>query len=522
MYAKLHTVLQERWVVLPVLSGVLLVLSFHPFNLWPLGFVALAPLYYFVAAYPRSRRQIFWGGAVTGGLFSFCLSYFTIIQFHWLPEAYLFVGAVRLAVLPITLLGAAVCGAAMLAYAKLRSPSLMQSVSVGAAVYALSEIILQAVFGGYYLATLGYVAVPLVPLLGVAALGGGALLSFAVAWVNVALAEAAIRGFKQVRDFVPLAACVAAAVVAVSVQAWYLRAAPQTQAITVSVIQGGLREGAQFGRVVNNAFSFPWLGEALASAASTTPDLVIYPFSPVEGALYRTHAPLNKNVLAASESQFGAFLNTHVPAQSAVLTWNTLYDGNFYNEYQVWRGGVPESEYQKRALFPFMDYTPAWAQRIGLYSTPFDVVAGASDDLPMLGDIPLGSLLCSELHSAALARSDARRSPLLIAVGSEAMFVDEVASNFSLKAAQLRAAENNVPVVRGNILGPSAIIARDGSLIAYAPARLEAIVSATVPLYEPRATLYNRFGPLPTLLLICGILGTALWRRLHSYLPADR
>lgn len=514
MYAKLQHVLHERWFILPALSGALLVLSFHPFNVWPLGFIALVPLYYFVAAYRHSRWRIFLGGGIAGGLFAFCLSYFTIIQFHWLPEAYLFVGAVRLAVVPITLLGAAVCGVAMLVYAELRSHSLFLNTSVGAAVYVLSELSLQAIFGGYYLATLGYIAVPLTPLLGFAALGGGALLSFVVAWVNTLIVELLARGRPAVREIILLLAGVAGAAALLVGQTYYLRT-PQTGDVSVALIQAGVRTEGHFGKVAGSRFIFPWLGQTLEAAAQRDPALIVYPFSPVEGALYRTHQPLNKNVLVASESQFGAFLNDHVPPASAVLTWNTLYDGNFYNEYQLWRGGAVESEYQKRDLFPFMDYTPYWAQRIGLYSTPFDVSAG-DDNLPVLNGMPLGALVCSEVHNTALARADARRAPLIIAVGSEAMFVDDVASNFSLKAAQLRAAENNTPVVRGNVLGPSAIIARDGSLIAYAPSRKEAILNADIPLFEPRMTLYNLLGLWPILLLMCGILSCAVWRRRSS------
>src|SRR5574337_990879 len=104
-----------------------------------------------------------------------------------------------------------------------------------------------------------------------------------------------------------------------------------------------------------------------------------------------------------------------------------------------------------------MDYTPLWAQRLGLYSTPYDVTAGAPDNHASLDGISVGSLLCSELDQADLGRQTAATSSLIIAAGSEAMFVDDVASEFSVRAAQFRAAENHVPVVRGNMLGPSVI-----------------------------------------------------------------
>ncbi len=503
--------LHRRWFLLPILSGVLLVLTFHPFNVWPLGFVALAPLYYFVGGFPHTRWIVFWGGFIAGGIFSFCLSYYTIVQFHWLPEAYLFVGAVRLLVIPITLIGGVLCGVAMLCRA-LRGSSILRNALLAAALYTAAEILLGYIFGGYYLGLLAYAATELPFVLSVAALGGAHAVSFVLAFVSGYLAEACIV-WRANRPAVLRAAVVALCLAAlVLLPNWiYLhQALPTTQTFSVVLLQQGSRERMVFGKEHDGVFSWG-MGGRLTDAASSSPDLVIYPFSPVEGALYRDTAPaFNKEVLVASEKSVARFLAEVMPARVPLMTWNNVYaDGNFYNQYEVWQDGAVAAQYQKRALFAFMDYTPLWAQRIGLFSTPFDVVAGAQDNRLVLGDIALGGLMCSELHNTTLARAEARGAPLIIAVGSEAMFQDDVASAFSLKAAQLRAVENNVPVIRGNILGPSAIIDRFGSLSAFAPAGAEATIAADVALTAPRATLYNRLGGWLVALLICGILGNA-------------
>jgi apolipoprotein N-acyltransferase len=512
MYAKLHT----QWWVLPALSGALLIGTFHPFDVWPLGFVALAPLYYFAGGFAHRRRIIFGGGFITGGLFSFFLSYYTIMQFHWLPEAYLFVGIVRLLVVPITLVGGSLCGLSMVAYGTLRSKSALYNALIAAALYTLSEMVLGLLFGGYYLGLLAYAAVSVPFLLSLASIGGAHLLSFVLAFISGFLAEVCIEwpARRVVLARVAGVVVIVAALVLVPTW-WYLhRPLPVQKTLSVVVLQDGARTSVPFGTEKDGVFSWS-MGPRLTQAASSSPDLLIYPFSPVEGALYRSQAPVfNKDVLVASESSVARFMTATLPAHTALMTWNNLYtDGHFYNTYELWQGGRVVSQYQKRALFPFMDYTPAWAQRVGLFSTPFDVVPGAPDNRLTLDGVELGDLMCSELHNTALARSEARRAPLSIAVGSEAMFQDDVASAFSLKAAQLRAAENDVPLIRGNILGPSGIINRFGELEASAPAGVSTSIASLVELTAPRQTLYNLFGEWIIYAVVCGILGSAWYRR---------
>jgi len=501
--------LRERWWALPLLSSALLILSFHPFNLWALSFVALVPLYYFAAGFGHTTLRLFWGGFLVGSIFAFSLSYFTLLQFHWLPEARLFATLVHLLVVPITLLSGCTVGALTALWAKyLYSPSPLLNALVGGALYTLAELVLSILFGGYYLAHLGYAALPVPGLRVFASVGGAGLLSFIVALCNGFIAGVLVDGRKAPFVLARAGAVLLCALIVVgTAEHLYLSAPSAAGELKVAIVQAGKREDIVFG--TQKAGVFTWTETPRLGQATGTPDLVIYPFSPVEGALYRgTPEVFNKNVLAAGESEVGKlFANT---THSTVLTWNNVYaDGKFYNEYEVWQGGRVVSEYKKRALFPFMDYTPQWAQNIGLYSTPFDVVPGAAEGSLPFNDLTLGALMCSEIHDTALARSEARRAPAIIAVGSEAMFQDSVASAFSLRAAQARAAENNVPVVRANILGPSAIIDRSGAIVAMGKAGERTIVEGTLSLAPARSTLYNRLGDAVIWLLIFSILGSA-------------
>ena len=434
-----------------------------------------------------------------------------MLQFHWLGEAYLFTWAIRLSIVPIALLSGALCGLAFVSYRLVRSHNFLVNALAGATLFTLTEVLLRLVFGGFYLGMLGYVAVGL-PILGLSALGGEVLVSFFLVACSALAAEAflsdrRILSFAQAGTFVLVAGAGA-----VLYQA-PLAPAPGTP-FSVAVIQTGIRAQASFARMEEGTLSFPELERQLAEAQALDPDLIIYPFSPVEGALLRTTEGLRPGALGVREDVFGSWLAAH--ASSTVMIWSVVYDGVYFNQYEYWKGGAVIGEYRKRALFPFLDYTPAWAKAVGLYTTVFDETSGGGG-IVELGDVRLGGLLCSEVNRPYLAREDAKRVRLIIAAGSEAMFKNGLAGDFNLRAARFRAAENNVPVVRADLLGPSALIERDGSVLKVLPYERGGVLFGTFTLTEPVVTLYARWGDAPVWGMLVGIpVLAALIRRRYG------
>lgn len=512
--------LKSSWM-LPALSAALLVLAFHPFDLWPLAFVALAPLYYFVAAYPaRPKKEVFLGGFITGGVFALSLSYFTVIQFKWVPEAHLFTDLVHLSFIPIGILGGLLCGSfSALAYRYFRTASPALNMLLGAGAFTTGEMLLYWLCGGYYFAMLGYAAAPLPFVLSFASIGGAFTASFLVALVNSAVAEGLALPQSLRMRYARDAAILAGAVLAVyAINAWHLsRPVAQEGSLSVAIIQISSRDAVGFGGREGTRFSFPALEERLRAAGAAAPDLLIYPFSPVEGALYEGAAPsFNKPVLVAPRAEFLEWTKGLLPASTTLMVWTTLYkDERFYNVFEYVRHGALVSEYVKRELFPFIDYTPRFAQRLGFYTTQIDEAPGADSPLTIAG-VPAEAMLCSEIHKQSLAREGAGRARMLISAGSEAIFVDDVASEYSLKAAQFRAAETRLPSVRANLLGPSAIINSDGTVQSRLERGTSGVLSGTLRLQPPQKTLYVRFGELPLIALLLAILLAAVAPRLRA------
>ncbi len=513
--------LLENRFVLPVASAAFLILAFHPFTIWPLVFVALTPLFYFVVAAPtRPLKEVFLGGFITGSIFALSLSYFTVIQFHWIPATYVFVDAVRLLFIPLSLVGGALCGGALVSYRLLSSNHAPLNVAVNAAVYVLGEMLLYALCGGYYFAMLAYAVAPLPFLVRFAGIGGAFFVSFIVALVN-ALVAGYLAGDADVRRILRfyVLGIVGVLVILGAGFTWYMRVGEPVRTLSVAIVQDSGRDSVVFGHDQKGVFSSPTLEAQLKTAATPVPDLLIYPFSPIEGAFYRgVPQHFNQPILAASQDEFTRWTASRLPASTTLMIWTTLYTNNtFNNVFQFIKDGVLQAEYSKRARFPFLDYTPQWAQKLGLYSTQVDMTAGPAEQPLVVAGIKVGALLCSEVQKQDFVRAESGHSLLIISAGSEAVFFDDIASRYSLIAAQYRAAESGLPVIRANLLGPSGVSDRYGALMAYAPRGEAQILRTSIPLYDSRATPYSWWGNVPVVVLVLLILGGAFWVRRNAY-----
>ena len=519
--ARLNAFFEKRWFVLPLFSAFLVILSFYPFRVPLLVFVAFVPVFYFVNfSATLSSRKIFWGGAMGGALISFSLSYATIMQFHWIPEAYLFTYIVRLLFIPIALIGGAMSGVFLIFYRFLRTSSLyLNLLFMGS--FVIMEIALSWVLGGYHFVALASTVVDNSLFMSLGNKGGMFLISFAVYLVNAFLASFLLARTRTDMKKVCVAAFAFFALLIIVSSGILTKEKRdgfgEIKPLKIALIQDLDKKEGAFGKMEENgSFRFEKLEARLREAAAYNPDIIVYPFSPVNGAFVEDASPpvFNKGVLAVRTEVFARWLKERVPPETLVITWDSVYRNSaFYNEFTYWKDGAIIERYAKRNAFPFFDYTPRWAQNLGLFSTPFDTIAGDNDGIVSLPEGVFGNLLCSEVNTQGLAREDARTASLLFAFGSEAAFTDDVASAFTLANARFRAAENGVFVVRGNRFGPSAIISPEGKIIAEMPYGKEGVLAATIPLYDRALTTFTRYGNTPLYILLAGIIVGGIFSR---------
>lgn len=494
---------KHSWLVWPLSSATLLTLSFHPFHLWPLGCVALAPLIYFAERdHSSSVTRLFFAGFIVGSVFPLALMYTTVMEFTWLPEAHLFQTAVRWLSLPIALSIGLLHGGAVLGYAKkLRTASITKNAVVFAVIWSLAEWLTTLGTGGYNLGMLARTVATVPFFTSLAAVGGIHFVSFTIIICNAYLAFLPLARKEPYalplwRYLIPVGGTAIIIITIFFVNTWYLRHDQTEHIITVAVLQNNARRENAFGTFSHTAFSFEKLSLLIREAEKSkpTPAIIVYPFA------------VSKEILTASTSSLPYVATAPLSVfrdwamrlgSTTLVTWNTIErDGLFFNEIDYWTQGALVAKYQKAGLFPFMDYTPLWAQRIGLYSTVVDETPGVSPQPALhLSNARIASAVCSEITSAQRLRTNTQGVNILFSIGSDAMFSDSFAAEFDLASAQFRAAENNVAIVRANRFGPSGFIGPDGRLMRKTQYNEDGMTVFELP-YEatPRKTFYNLVG----------------------------
>lgn len=493
--------IHERWYVPAVASGLLLTIAFALPVLWWIGFVALLPLFYGVSAPKRSVREAFKSGAVTAGILVFSLYYLTLFSFQWLPGSEMLVHLVRLGIVPTTLVGSLALGGGMAVYKMLRTCSVALNALVGAAAYMALEVVLNAMFQGYYVGQLAYLAVPVRFLMSYAALGGILGVSFVIAVFACVAAEMLQGGKLYARGHAAGVVLLVGAFL--SIGAWQTMLLYQPlhgREVSVAILQPGTSNSIAMGKDTIARFPLPEFQNA---------DLVLYPLSFVQGVIASDAKPVSSLATTSLET-VSFWVKDAFPGAATAVTWDSAgSDGKLYNTFQFWKQGSVVAAYHKQAIH-ILDAPPPWVSKLGAYTSPYTYTSGAQEGPVQIAGASIGALICSELVRDDVVPRQANGANVLLSMGSEAMFADDSLRVFSLKAAQYRAVEYGMSVIRADALGPSALIDGNGVITALAGPGANTVLAGTIMLAEPRTTLYARFGYAPLITLLLCIFGAAL------------
>ena len=515
------------WFLLPIISAMLVILSFFPFHIYILSFVAFVPLFYFVHFLPSiTPRRAFWGGFVFNTLLSTLVLFFTLAQFDWISGTYLFVWLARTFFFLAALFSGVIGGLLTALYvAKIRTSSLLLNVFLFAILWVLTEWVMSILFFGLRFEIVAYTVASIPRLLWFASVGGPHLISFIVVLVNGFLASVLYCVlqmrvnilFRLFLKKIGIAAVITAIffVVILLANERYLSDTPnETVEASFAVIQIQDRETNAFGTFAGSGFLFPNLENLLKTANEYEPDFIVYPFSSFRGVLSASTSPgvtFDREVFSGNMDAFGKWEARHVNPESVFIAWNTVYrDGKFYNEFDFWKNGQLVAYHDKRNLFPFLDYTPQGAQRLGLFTTPFDITPAEDRRQTEIGEVRFSNLVCSEVFESPLSRGDYHTNFSLSIGTAAAIFGNGVVGEVNLISAQFRAAENNRPIVRSDRLGPSAMIDSSGKILSKLDYKEKGVLFQNMNFdINPARTLYSIIGDAPLLLGSVLVLGFA-------------
>jgi apolipoprotein N-acyltransferase len=514
-------------------SSVLYACAHAPWSMWPLAFVATAPVCAVLLGHPRVPAG---RAALAGALFGAAATWLTVGHWSWLAANEFFDGSVLRAasfVLGLPLLASGIALHYAVAFAllsRLAGSGAAVGVIGSAALWALAELtrtslgygnpwasFASALAGADELLSRFRVETPVANLV---ALGGPLAPAFVASAVGASLGLAwSARRHRTDRG---RALAAGALVVVVGLLATRydgsapLRRANELPVLRVAIVQPG------FGR--SSLWESAGAAESLARHVSLSrsinagpADLVVWPESSLPFLLDANEARRDE-VRSLARSLGAAVLAGGTRSVRASGT-SRIFNSAFLFPAD---GGMPLA-YDKRLLLPFVEHVPWWAAPFlesrwqGAYSSGSSTGAShaaldlaASPDSFEVKGWSIAPLLCFEaIYPAVVAERVAAGADLLVNLSNDSWFDAGAGTEQHFALSRLAASETRRPLVRAATTGVSALVAESGLVSWRMPPRTSAVVVVDVP-PPKRDSMFVRGGRTGFTLLVVLVAGGAV------------
>ena len=226
--------------------------------------------------------------------------------------------------------------------------------------------------------------------------------------------------------------------------------------------------------------------------------------------------PLNQAPGALAATAQAAPENGYVLTGAARIMGNRIDRKAFNSFFAVSPNAAIDAVYDKTHLVPFGEYMPLQniiplPQLTG--GTGFTAGPGLTS-ITLPGLPAFSPLICYEVIFPGAVTDSDQRPAWLFNLTNDAWFGESSGPHQHLAAAQLRAVEEGLPVVRVANTGISAVVDSFGRIIGRIALGEKGILDSRLPGHLP-ATLFSRFGHWPFLLiaLIMALTGAGLGRK---------
>jgi apolipoprotein N-acyltransferase len=480
---------------LSVLSAALLVFSFPDFNLWPLAWVGLAPLFVAVARRPR-RGSSFLLGWMTGTIFFYGSCYWTtypMIRYGGIHAWLAFLLLVPLTVI-VGLFPATCC--MMLARAIKRWG--LRALFLAPVLWAALEWTRLGVTGLLWNA-IAYSQAYVPTLIQTARWGGVYLVGFLIVTVNAALAyillERTARAAKMsAAALVGTAALIFGAFLSASSDASPLssdKPAAVVVAVQPDVPMDPVESMAETAALIERHYSLSESGLRGRSELADVPRVVIWPESPM-------------NFRYAGDTQFRELVANFAAKNHTSILFNSQEpapaNGTYNSAVMVNEEGRLVAQYDKIRLLPFGEYVPLPRWLPGVSSIPAmvgDFTPGAQYTLMPLGQARTGVFICFESAFPSIARHFAEDgADVLVNISNDGYLGETPVMRQHLANAIFRATENARPVLRVTNTGITAFITGRGEVLDATAGFQPMVRTWTVYRATNGKTFYTKFGDL--------------------------
>lgn len=486
-------------VALAGAAGALHYLSFAPVSIWPAGIAAMALLFYAFLQAPKVRD-----GLLVGFTWSAATALFSL---PWIGS---FVGAVPYVALAIFLATISLPTAWLIWWLAHSTLALwLRLLGMAALVVSAEALLARWPFGGFPWLRLAWGQVD-GPLSGLVAIGGTALVSFAVAVLG-----AAVVAMLQPRSgAVMLVASLVAVAILPLAQPLPATSAPNLQ---VAVVQGNVpRLGLEFNAqrravLANHAEATRELADQVRAGRAQQPDVVIWPENSADVS------PFRDATAARIIDQAARSIN------APIVVGTFTYDDGVQNTMVVWspRTG-PGERHEKIYLQPFGETMPMreLLRRVSpLVDLAGDMTPGSGDGVVAVplsrGSLALGLATCFEVvFDGAYRRAVAHGATLLATPTNNATFGFTDMTYQQLAMSRMRAMEFQRATAVAATSGVSAIIGPDGQVASQSEIFERKVLTDSLPQYD-HLTVAARYGQwFEFAIVLLGIVIVSVaWRR---------
>lgn len=469
-----------------ILSALLYAFSFPPFNFSYLAWVALIPL--FMMSMGTWRRNFLFG-FITGFIAN-------LIILFWLWDTFKAANVnffVTLGCwLSLSALHALYFAVFMVGYGFFKDN--WQKPFLAGALWVVLEEIRTYALTGYPWTLFAHSQAHYLTLIQISCVTGAVGVSFLLVAVNSALAHRNKKGKAAV-------ALVLLPVLLFGV--WRLKKpvpVGDSAFLNVAILQGDIDQYQKWDDAYETDIRVQY--ETLAAvAASTKPDLIIWPESAVPGWY-------------PNEERYRDWVENIV---KKTKTFNlvgavTKEDGKPLNSAFLFTPeGTLLGRYDKRHLVPFGEYVPfgmflskwiPYLGSLGLFS------AGENDNVLTMGTVQMSVNICYEAIFPNLVRNSVNHgADMMVNLTNDGWFLTTAAPEQHYNANIFRAVENGRPVVRAANTGLSAVIDAQGRETSKSRLMERTVLEGTVMIAPPSQTLFSRFGSWFSILCVLIFLG---------------
>ncbi|RJQ56517.1 MAG: apolipoprotein N-acyltransferase [Nitrospiraceae bacterium] len=481
-------------IMLSLFSGLLLVLSFPPFDYYMLAWTALVPL--LTAIWEKNTKASFLLGALAG--FAYFLG-----TLYWVFHSMYYYGYIPmpfsiLMVILLCLYLALYTGIFSVLFNYISRSSGLPALFIAPVLWVSLEYLRTYALTGFPWSSLGYSQYRFLFLVQAADVTGVYGISFLVAATNSAVFDVLVSWPRRLRKE-PLYArwpltlgLLLYAVIIISALLYGYGSLQKTaggQTIKVSVAQGNIPQDkkwdAKFQREVIDTYK-----RLSLAVSANSPELVVWPETAVPFIFGYDNA-LTQDIIAF-QKQLGAYLllGGMTPKDRERLSNSAVLlspDGGILSAYDKIHL-VPYGEYVPlRRFFPFIEKITVG---IGDFS------AGKEYIVMQTPFAKIGNLICYEIIFPGLVREFVDRGAnVLVTITNDAWFGRTSAPYQHFSMAVFRAVENRVPVVRAANTGISGFIDSRGRIINKSDIFVEAALTEEISVGNEKS-FYTKYGDL--------------------------